>query len=75
MRFDCINNLLSAAVVTGALRLDLCLQLLSLCPSDDSALSRQLTCLLMSAAACLQVARTTHDDTERVGDTLGKSGI
>lgn len=44
----------------------LCSQLLSLGPSDDSAVSRQMMCMLMSAAACLQIARTTNTDTQRV---------
>ena len=44
----------------------LCSQLLALGPSDDSALSRQMMCMLMSAAACLQVARTINDETQRV---------
>ena len=43
----------------------LCSQLLSLGPLDDTTLSRQMMCMLMSAATCLQVAGTTNDD--RVG--------
>ncbi|KAK3585545.1 hypothetical protein CHS0354_022956 [Potamilus streckersoni] len=40
----------------------LCSQLTSLCPVDDDTLVRQRTCMLMSAAACLQIARTTADE-------------
>ncbi|XP_033740842.1 testis-expressed protein 11-like isoform X2 [Pecten maximus] len=43
----------------------LCQQLSSLCPCDDSNLTRQKTCMLMAAAASLQVARMSEDETEK----------
>ena len=43
-----------------------CYKLLSYVPVDSSVLQRQRTCQLMSAAASLQVARTTTGDEERV---------
>ncbi|XP_060556833.1 testis-expressed protein 11-like [Ruditapes philippinarum] len=45
----------------------LCSQLLSLNAQDESCQSRQMTCILMSAAACLQVARNTNEEDKRKG--------
>lgn len=43
----------------------LCQQLSSLCPCDNSNLTRQKTCMLMAAAASLQVARLSTEEAEK----------
>ncbi|XP_021377368.1 testis-expressed protein 11-like isoform X2 [Mizuhopecten yessoensis] len=43
----------------------LCQQLSSLCPRDDNNLTRQKTCMLMAAAAALQVARVSEDEAQK----------
>ncbi|XP_052811299.1 testis-expressed protein 11-like [Mya arenaria] len=43
----------------------LCSQLLPLCGEESSGEGRQMTCLLMSAAACLQLARSDPDADQR----------
>ncbi|XP_052243425.1 testis-expressed protein 11-like isoform X5 [Dreissena polymorpha] len=40
----------------------MCSKLLTLGVQDENSKGRQMTCLLMSAAACLQVARTSGDN-------------
>ncbi|KAL4233633.1 Testis-expressed protein 11 [Mactra antiquata] len=43
----------------------LCSQLLLLTVQDDSSQSRQMTCILMASAACLQYARQTNEQNEK----------
>lgn len=41
-----------------------------MCDEDMARVVRQKTCLLMAAAACLQLARDTDDELDKVYNSL-----
>ena len=74
-----LHTLIYTATLTFAKHLYFCrcciftalsLQLLGCAPLDSSVLQRQKTCQLMAAGACVQVARSTNRQEEKVKSNI-----